>query len=348
VERFRKILLIAFALPVVHAAANYPLPKEADWVIRDFHFSTGEILPEVRIHYTTVGKPTGDPVLILHGTTRSGSMFLVPSFADEMFGAGQPLDASKYFVIMPDAIGSGKSSKPSDGLKGRFPRYTYEDMVRAQYRLVSEHLGIGHLRLIIGGSMGGMHVWMWGEMYPDFMDGLMPLQCLPVEVAGMNRMLRRVVIDSIRTDPEWRNGDYDEQPTKGLIAAQYGILALFADPVLIYKAAPTGAQADASFDQRIAQGAAATDANDLLYQYEASRDYNPSPTIEKIRASLIAINTADDSANPPELGIMEREIARLPHGRYVLVPRSVDTIGHLSYPVAKLYKRYVIELLSFR
>ena len=194
VNRLREILLIAFALRVGLAAANYPLPKEADWIIRDFRFNTGETLSELRIHYTTVGNPIGEPVLILHGTNRSGSVFLLPSFADEMFGAGQPLDASKYFVIMPDAIGSGKSSKPSDGLKGRFPRYTYEDMVRAQYRLVSEHLRIGHLRLIIGGSMGGMHTWMWGEMYPDFMDGLMPLQCLPVEVAGMNRMLRRVVM----------------------------------------------------------------------------------------------------------------------------------------------------------
>ena len=344
----RNVLLLVVTLFTGMAVASYPIPQEADWTIRNFRFTSGETLPELRLHYTTIGDPSGAPVLILHGTGGSGSVFLADSFAGEMFGPGQPLDAATHYIILPDGIGTGKSSKPSDGLKGSFPHYTYEDMVRAQYRLVTEHLGLRHLRLIVGGSMGGMHAWMWAEMYPDFTDGLMPLQCLPVEIGGMNRMLRRIVIDSIRNDPEWKNGHYDQQPTTGLVGAQYGALALFGSPFLIYNQAPTRAGADAGFDQRITQGVAGADANDMLYQYEASGDYNPSPSLDKIRARVIAINTADDSVNPPDLGIMEREIARVPRGRYILVPKSTDTIGHGSYRVGKLYKQYVAELLSGR
>lgn len=273
-------------------------------------------------------------------------MFLADAFAGELFGAGQPLDAEKYFIILPDAIGHGKSSKPSDGLKAHFPHYNYEDMVRAQYRLVKEHLGIGHLRLIIGGSMGGMHAWIWSELYTDFMDALMPLQCLPVEIAGINRMLRRVVMDGIRGDPEWYGGDYIHQPIHGLTVAQYGALALFGTPFLLYTASPTQLQADVAFDQRIKQAIANTDANDMLYQYEASTDYNPSPNLEKIQARVIALNTADDSTNPPELGIMERQINRVKRGEYVLIPRSRETSGHTSYSNGKLYKEYLVKLLK--
>jgi homoserine O-acetyltransferase len=340
------LLFTLLALPAPAPAANYPAPVEGDWVARDFRFGTGEVLPELRLHYRTVGEPAGEPVLILHGTGGSGAAFLKDSFAGELFGKGQPLDATRYYIILPDSIGTGGSSKPSDGLKGRFPSYTYEDMVRAQYRLVTEHLGIRHLRLILGGSMGGMHAWIWGELYPGFMDALMPLQSLPVEIAGMNRMLRRVVIDGIRNDPEWKDGEYERQPVKGLTIAQYGSLALFGNPAALYAAAPTRAKADEAFDQRISQGMRSADANNLLHQYEASRDYNPEPGLETIQATVIAINTADDTVNPPELGILEREIARVPHGRMVVIPRGSGSIGHGSYLVGSLYKEFLTELLT--
>ncbi len=348
-QRTRFLLAVALCLVAFASdAAAFPTPKEADWIIRDFRFNSGEVLPELRLHYRTIGDPKGEPVLILHGTGGSGSVFLASSFADKMFEPGQPLDAARYFIILPDGIGTGGSSKPSDGLKGRFPHYVYEDMVRAQHRLVTEHLGIRHLRLIIGGSMGGMHAWMWGSIYPDFMDALLPLQCLPAEVGGFSRMLRRIVIDSIRNDPDWKNGEYESQPTRGLIGAQYGHVALFGTPLLIYKAAPTRAQADARFDAVVAEGIATMDANDVLYQFEASRDFNPAATLEMIKARVIAINTADDSVNPPELGVMERELARITRGQYVLIPRSAETIGHGSYRIASLYEPYITELLSRR
>jgi homoserine O-acetyltransferase/O-succinyltransferase len=325
------------------AIAAYPTPVEGDWIMSDFQFHTGESLHNVRLHYRTVGSPTGEAVLILHGTGGDGARFLANSFADELYGPGQPLDAQKYFIILPDSIGHGKSSKPSDELKGRFPHYDYADMVRAQYSLVTEHLGIRHLRLIVGGSMGGMHAWLWGEMYPEFMDALMPLQCLPVEIGGINRMLRRVIIDGIRNDPEWRNGDYQQQPTHGLTIAAEGTLALFSSPAAIYKSAPSRAQADALFEQRIKP---AGDANDTLYAFESATDYNPEPELGKIRARVIALNTADDSVNPPELSVMERVIGRVPNGQYVLIPRSADTNGHGSYGLGRLYKSYITDLVT--
>jgi homoserine O-acetyltransferase len=334
---------LLFAIPLF--AATYPTPVENDWMIRDFRFQNGELLPELRLHYATVGAPSGEPVMLLHGTGGSGATFLEPEFGRELFGPGQPLDANRYFIILPDGIGAGKSSKPSDGLKGRFPHYNYEDMVRAQHRLVTEHLGVSHLRLILGGSMGGMHAWMWGEIYPDFMDALMPLQCLPVEIAGMNRMLRRVVIDSIRNDPDWRNGDYQKPPVRGLVGATYGALALFGNRLKLYQAAPTREQADAAFDRRVAL-AAKEDANDILYAYESSGDYNPAPGLEKIRARVLAINTADDIVNPPELGIMEREMKRVRNGVYELIPLSADTAGHGSYHSGRLYRQYLTNLLA--
>lgn len=303
------------------------------------------MLPELRLHYTTVGAPTGQPVLILHGTASSAEAFLAPAFAGEMFGPGQPLDSRRYYIILPDAIGHGKSSKPSDGLKGQFPRYNYDDMLQSQYRLITDHLGLRHLRLIMGGSMGGMQAWLWGEMYPTFTDALMPLQCLPREIAGMNRMLRRIVIDGIRNDPEWQNGNYDRQPTRGLLTAMEASLALFGEPVALYRSAPTRTLADAEFDRRVSE-ILKLDANDLLYAFDASSDYNAVKDLEKVKARVIAINTADDTVNQPELGVMEQDIKRVKHGTYVLMPRTAPSIGHGSYRIGKLYTKYVADLLG--
>jgi homoserine O-acetyltransferase len=333
-----------FSITMLCAAADYPAPAEGDFTIRDFHFHDGETLPELRLHYTTVGNPSMPAVLIMHGTGGMGRSFLSPGFAGELFGAGQPLDATKYFIILPDGIGHGKSSKPSDGMRAHFPHYCYDDMVVADYRLLTEHLHIRHMRLIMGTSMGAMHSWVFGEMYPDFMDALMPLASAPVEIAGRNRMLRRMIIDAIRDDPEWKNGDY-EKPPHGLIAAQYGLTVMQSSPLQMLKQSPTRAQADAAFD-KIKERAMRTDANDMLYQFESSTDYNPEPKLEKIKARLIAVNSADDQVNPPELGILEREIKRVPQGRYVLIPISDETRGHGTHSVAKLWKQYVVELLG--
>jgi homoserine O-acetyltransferase len=301
-------------------------------------------MAELRLHYTTVGNPSSPAVLIMHGTGGTGRAFLSAGFAGELFGTNQPLDANKYFIILPDGVGHGKSSKPSDGLRAHFPRYCYHDMVAADYRLLTDHLGVKHARLIMGTSMGAMHSWIFGEMYPDFMDALMPLASAPVEIAGRNRMLRRMIIDSIRDDPEWNNGDY-EKPPHGLLAAQYALTMMTSSPLQMLKASPTRAQADAAFD-KAKERALRADANDMLYQYESSTDYNPEPELEKIKARLIAINSADDQVNPPELGIMERDIKRVKNGRYVLIPISDDTRGHGTHSVAKLWKQYVVEMLG--
>jgi homoserine O-acetyltransferase len=314
-------------------------------IISNFRFHTGQVLPKMRIHYTTVGNPSNEAVLILHGTCRDGSQFLSDSFAGELFGRNLPLDTSKYFIILPDNIGHGRSSKPSDGMKAKFPQYNYEDMVRAQHHLITEHLNIRHLRLIIGGSMGGMHAWMWGELYPEFMDALMPLQCLPVEIAGKNRILRRIVTDSIRKDPHWKNGEYEKPPIPGLTVAAYARFALFTDPLAIYESAHTRAKADMVFEN-ILDGLTTTDANDLLYAYESSSDYNPEPRLGEIQARVIAVNTEDDPTNPPDLNILPRVIQRVKNGEYILIPRSKNTAGHGSYCIGKLYKEYVREILE--
>ncbi|MEJ2246492.1 MAG: alpha/beta fold hydrolase [Acidobacteriota bacterium] len=326
-------------------AADNRAPFESEWIVSDFRFHTGQILPDLRLHYITVGNPAGEPVLILHGTTGNGSQFLSDSFAGELFGQNQPLDTSKYFIILPDNIGHGKSSKPSDGMRANFPQYNYEDMVRAQYRLIKEHLGINHLRLIIGGSMGGMHAWMWGEMYPDFVDALMPLQCLPVEIAGKNRILRRIITDSIRNDPDWENGDYEKLPLQGLTIAGYARFALFTNSLEIYESYPTRDKADLAFEG-MSSRINTTDANDLLYAFEASSDYNPEPGLEEIRARVFAMNTEDDSTNPPDLNILPRVIRRVKNGKYMLIPRSKDTAGHRSYLIGKLYTEQLREILK--
>ena len=336
--------VVYFLIAVSGLAADYPSQKEGDWILHDFRFQTGEVLPELRLHYTTIGTPSGEPVLILHGTGGSGRNMLTGNFAGELFGPGQPLDANRYFIILPDAIGAGKSSKPSDGLRTRFPRYNYDDMVRAQYRLITEHLGVKHLRLVLGQSMGGMHAWLWGVTYPDFMDALVPMASMPVEVAGRNWMTRRMLIDLIRNDPEWDGGNYAKQPRSLQLAQVYFSLATSGGGKALYKAAPTREKADQFVNQRLAEPSSA-DANDLLYLYEASRDYNPAPKLEAIKARLLAINSADDERNPAELGIIEREIKRVTRGQYVLIPASDETSGHGTTSRAKWWKRYLVELL---
>jgi homoserine O-acetyltransferase len=342
--KIRALLLVYLAASLLRAA-SYPAPVEGDWVVHDFRFHMGETLPDLQLHYTTVGANSGAPVLILHGTNGTGTGFLRDSFAGELFGPGQPLDARTHYIILPDAIGSGKSSKPSDGMRMRFPRYTYDDMVRAQYRLVSERLGVRHLRLVLGTSMGGMHTWMWGEMYPGFMDALMPLASMPVEVAGRNWMLRRMLIDAIRNDPEWKDGNYEKQPGGFQRARVYFGVATTGGTQAIYTSWPTREKADAELDRRLAQPPAG-DANDVLYELEAARDYNAAPDLEKIQARLFAVNSADDERNPAELGIMEREIKRVKNGRYILIPTGPETRGHGTTGNAKLWTPWLTELLG--
>jgi homoserine O-acetyltransferase len=322
-----------------------------DWVARDFAFKSGERLPELRLHYTTLGTPARDAaghvsnaVLIMHGTGGTSGAFLSAQFGGELFGKGQPLDTAKYFIILPDAIGHGKSSKPSDGLHARFPHYRYDDLVRADYLLIHDGLKIDRLRLVMGTSMGAMESWVWGEMYPDFMDALMPLASAPVAIAGRNRMLRAMIIDAIRGDPAWKDGEYTVPPAEGLIAAQYALWMMTSSPLQLHKANPTRDKADTAVAE-LRKRAVTVDANDMLYQFEASSDYDPSPLLEKIKAPLYAVNSADDEVNPPELGILEREIKRVPHGRYILVPISDETRGHGTHSRAVVWKQYLVELL---
>ena len=326
-------------------AADYPAPKQGDWIAKDFKFHSGETLPELRLHYTTIGEPTGQPVLVLHGSGGSAASMLTPAFAGELFGAGQPLDASKYYIIIPDGIGHGKSSKPSDGLKTAFPKYNYEDMVDAHYRLVKEGLGIKHLRLVIGNSMGGMHTWIWGVRYPRFMDALVPMASQPTEMAARNWMLRRMMLETIRNDPDYNGGNYTAQPRmmKYAIAA-YGIAT--GGGTLGYQTlASTAAKADRMVDDRLALPVTA-DANDYIYQWEASHDYNPAAGMEKIEATLLAINAADDERNPPETGETEAALKRVKNGRLYLIPASTETRGHLTTGNAKFYAKQLQELLQ--
>ena len=346
-------LLLAFALAVAATLAsaigavaqNYPAPKEGLWVARNFRFHTGEVMPELRIHYTTVGMSSGEPVLILHGTTGSGTGMLSPGFAGELFGPGQPLDASKYFIILPDSIGHGKSAKPSDGLRTKFAPYNYDDMVVAQYRLVTEGLGLRHLRLVLGNSMGGMHTWIWGVKYPDFMDALVPMASQPAEMSSRNWMMRRLITDSIRNDPEWNNGNYTSQPRSARVASVFYGIATAGGTLSYQKVAPTREAADKLLNERLAAPFAA-DANDILYAWDSSRDYNPAAGLERIQATLLAINSADDERNPPETGIMERELKRVKNARLFIIPASEDTRGHGTTGSAKFWKQPVQELLQ--
>ncbi len=337
------VTFASFALAAT--AADYPAPKEASVVLQNFRFSAGEMMPEVRINYVTVGEPSGEPVLILHGTTGSGSGMLNAGFAGELFGPGQPLDASRYYVILPDAIGTGKSTKPSDGLRAAFPKYNYDDMVDGQYRLLTEHLGIKHLRVIIGNSMGGMQTWIWGVKHPEFMDALVPMAAQPSEMSSRNWMLRRLIIDSIKNDPEWNGGNYTKQPKSLQFASVFFGVATLGGNQGLYKAAPTREKADAILNQRLTAPFVG-DANDHLYQWDSSRDYNPSPGLERIQAAVLAINAADDERNPPETGIMDREIKRVKNGRVFLIPGSEMTAGHGTTGQAKFWKQQLVEFLQ--
>jgi homoserine O-acetyltransferase len=341
----RAMLSLAFVLmAVASAAADYPAPQEGSWVARDFRFHTGDVLPELRLHYRTVGAPTGEPVLILHGTTGSGAGFLTPRFAGELFGTGQPLDASRYYIILPDAIGAGKSSKPSDGMRTSFPKFSYDDMVVGHYRLLTEHLGVRHLRLVLGNSMGGMHTWIWAQKYPEFMDIAVPMASLPTAMSGRNWMMRRLIIDSIRNDPEWMNGNYTKQPRSLQFASVFFGVGTNGGNQALFKAAPTREAADAVLNKRLSTPFRA-DANDHLYLWEASRDYDPSPGLDRIQAVLLAINSADDERNPPELGVLDREIKRVKNGRVLLIPASDQTAGHGTTGQARFWKEELAELL---
>ena len=349
------VLGVLFAIAA--RAAEYPAPVEGDYVLRDFHFTSGETLPELRLHYRTLGTIQRDAsgkvsnaVLILHGTGGDGGGFVRKGrggdiFGGELFGPGQPLDATRYFIVLPDGIGHGKSSKPSDGLHAHFPHYGYSDMVEAQRRLLVDGLDVDHLRLVLGTSMGGMQTWVWGEAHPEFMDALVPLASLPTQIAGRNRAWRRIVMDAIRMDPQWHDGDYVAQPP-GLRAAA-GVLYLTSGNPLIRQAeGPTLAAADKSYDAAINGMLTGMDANNLLYAVDASHDYDPGPGLETIRAPLLAINFGDDFLNPPELGILEREIRRVKNGRAIVVPLSDQTVGHGTHTKAIVWKQYLEQFLA--
>jgi homoserine O-acetyltransferase len=334
-------------------AAEYPAPVEGDFIARDFAFANGERLPELKLHYRTIGTPQRDAsgvvrnaVLILHGTGGSGSGFLSQTFAGQLFGAGQILDAARYFIVLPDGIGHGKSSKPSDGMHARFPHYNYDDMVRAQHLLLTDGLRINHLRLVLGTSMGAMHTWVWGEMYPEFVDGLVPLASAPTQIAGRNRIMRRMIMESIRQDPAWKNGEYTEQPCQGLTGALNLLLMMTSSPLQWHKQAATRDAADQWYDNQIKTRLATTDANDMLYQFDASRDYDPSPNLETITAPLLAINSADDVVNPPELGLMEKLMPRVRRGKYILIPTSPETRGHGTHSLPAIWSRYLQDFLN--
>ena len=350
----RSFVQLLSLLPMWSAsvAGDYPPPVEGDFIARNFRFASGESLPELRIHYRTFGQPRADAqgvvrnaVLVMHGTGGSGASLVRAEFAGELFGPGQLLDATRYFIVLPDGIGHGKSSKPSDGLHARFPHYGYTDMVQAQYLLLTQGLTVNHARLVMGTSMGAMHTWLWGEQHAQFMDALMPLAALPTQIAGRNRAWRRTIIDAIRNDPDWKGGEYQTEPS----ALRTGIEMLWlmgSNPALRQQEAPTLAQADQALDRYVESNLKTTDANDLMYALAASRDYDPGPGLEKIEAPLLAVNSADDLINPPELGILEREIKRVPHGRAIVIPFSAQTHGHGSHTYAVLWKSYLEELLK--
>ena len=343
---------VPFALLLCVSAfgANSPDPVEGDYLLRDYKFVSGQTLPELRLHYTTLGTPVRDArgtvrnaVIIMHGTGGTGRSFLSATFADVLFKPGGLLDASRYFIILPDSIGHGQSSKPSDGLRLQFPNYRYEDMVRLQHKLVTEKLGVDHLRLVMGTSMGAMHTWMWGYLYPDFMDALMPLASAPVEITGRNRMLRKMIIQSIRSDPDFNDGAYSK-PLHGMLGAEFALFMMTSSPLQLLKQNPTRDQADQAFETRF-RAPSPRDPNDMLYTFECSADYNPSPHLEKIKAPLCAVNSADDLVNPPELGILEREIKRVKRGRYILIPTSDKTRGHGTHSQPSVWGGYLAELL---
>lgn len=345
--------VVLAAIPCFARQSSQPATSEGDFLVRNFQFHSGESLPELRLHYTTLGKPARDSagrttnaVLILHGTGGTGHQFLLPQFAGVLFGPGQLLDSTRYFIILPDGIGHGKSSKPSDGLRAHFPQYDYDDMVALHHRLLTEGIGVNHLRLVMGTSMGCMHSFVWGETYPDFMDALMPLACLPVQIAGRNRIWRKMVMDAIRDDPEWKDGEYKEEPKQALRTALDFLLMAGSAPIPMQKTLPTRAAADKYLDDYFRARFNSLDANDLLYQVNASRNYDPSRELGKIKTPVMWINSADDFINPPELGIAEIEVKNMPDARFVLIPASENTHGHGTHTWAEFWKQYLAELLE--
>ena len=326
------------------AGAGYPQPSEGEWLTRDFRFHTGEALPELRLHYLTIGNPAHEPVLVLHGTIATAASMLTPAFAGELFGPGQPLDAGKYFIIIPDSIGLGKSSKPSDGLRAKFPRYNYHDMVDAQHRLLTEHLRLPHLRLIIGNSMGGMHVWIWGIRYPHTMDALVPMASQPSRVTGRNQMMRRLAIESIRRDPAYNDGNYTDQPRSLGVADAFLKIGFNGGERALQDLASSREKADRIVEERLSTPTG-IDANDFIYRFDASRDYDPSPGLDQIEAPVLAINSADDERNPAELGVVQRELKRLKDARLHLIPASSATSGHGTTSNAKFYRDQIEEIL---
>jgi homoserine O-acetyltransferase len=345
------LALTLLLAPGVATAQTVPAPAERSFVVRNFTFTSGESLPELALHYRTIGEPRKDAdgvvrnaILILHGTGGTGAGFLSNAFAGQLFGKGQLYDAERYFIILPDNVGHGRSSKPSDGLRMKFPRYTYTDMVRLQHRLVTEGLGLSRLHAVTGTSMGGMHTWMWGYMYPDFMDALIPLASNPVEIAGRNRVWRKALVDAIVTDPTWKNGEYTEPP-RGMASAIGFLLMATSVPLQWQKQFETAKAADEWLADQIANRTKTTDANDMLYYFRASEDYDPSPHLDKITAPLLAINSADDFVNPPELPMMETLITRVKNGRFVLLPISDQTRGHGTHSLPAIWGRHVSDFL---
>lgn len=352
----KKLMLMALLLCACLAApcqSEYPAPAESEYIINDFRFESGNTLPALKLHYYTIGSPRRDAdghinnaVLILHGTLSAARNFFSPAFAGRLFGPGQPLDAAKYFIILPDGIGHGQSSKPADSLRMQFPQYNYNDMVKAQYLLLTQHLDVQHLRLVLGTSMGGMHAWVWGYTYPSFADALMPLATLPVEIAGRNRMMRKMAIDLIRMDPAWKNGNYTTQPQLGLAGATSSFFFMGSSPLHLQEEAPTRQQADTLVARIRESNLRSLDANDVIYALEASRSYNPAPHLSNIKATVLAINSADDEINPPELGIMEQEIKKVAKGKFILLPTSKQTAGHGTNSMPEIWGKYLEELLK--
>jgi homoserine O-acetyltransferase len=344
----RLLFLLAIALAVSTSggrAADYPKPQQGEWTAKDFKFHTGEVMPELRLHYTTIGDPKNPAVLMLHGTSGSAVSLLTPGFAGELFGAGQPLDATKYFIILPDALGHGKSAKPSDGLRTKFPTYDYADMVDAHYRLLTEGMGIKHLRLVMGNSMGGMHAWLWGGKYPDFMDAVVPMASQPTPMAARNWMMRRLIIDTVKNDPDWNGGNYTTQPKSVKAASVFYGIATNGGTLAYAKLAPTREAADKLLDARLAAPFTA-DANDFLYQWASSGDFDPGPLLPRITARLLLINAADDERNPPETGETEKAMKQVKNGSLYLIPASEDTRGHGTTGNAKFYTKPLAEFLQ--
>ena len=337
--------LLAVSAGGAAPAQEVPKPHSQTWVINDFKFHTGEVLPELRLHYTTLGDPKNEAVLVLHGTNGSGAGLLNPAFGGELFGPGQPIDASRYFVILPDAIGTGQSSKPSDGLQARFPAYNYDDMVLAQYRLVTEHLGIRRLRMVLGNSMGGMQTWLWATRYPDMMDIAVPMASMPLPMSGRNWMLRRMLTESIRRDPMWQEGNYTQQPPSWQFASVFYATATNGGAQGLQKIAPSSDLGDALLQERLSTHFPG-DANDHLFQWESSKDYDPSAGLGNIKAQILVINSADDERNPPELGVLERWLPTLKNARALIIPASPDTLGHATTGHARFWKHEVEAMLK--